>query len=217
MKGILIQKLFLIQHDDEEETIMTKRMISLLLAAMLTLAILIPAACAEEIQEEKDYYVYTENGRPLNVRREPGGDVIGSLDFGTKVRVVSFLNEDWAAILYQDRTAYVNARFLIDVEPDILKKVMEEEVETITGDPITDINAEFKSAQTVQPYKVKMRPARVTSWVNMRWIPSETGMIISQYKAGEELTVLKELDHYLQVQDPDTGDVGYIHKKFAAR
>ena len=27
----------------------------------------------------------------------------------------------------------------------------------------------------------------------------------------------EELEHYLQVQDPDTGDVGYIHKKFAAR
>ena len=40
---------------------------------------------------------------------------------------------------------------------------------------------------------------------------------IAQYKATEELVVLKELQYYLQVQDPDTGDVGYIHKKFAAR
>ena len=51
----------------------------------------------------------------------------------------------------------------------------------------------------------------------MRWIPSETGRVIAQYKATEALIVLKEMDHYLQVQDPDTGDVGYIHKKFAAR
>jgi hypothetical protein len=51
----------------------------------------------------------------------------------------------------------------------------------------------------------------------MRWIPSETGRVITRYKATEELIVLKEMDHYLQVQDPDTGDVGYIHKKFAAK
>ena len=82
---------------------------------------------------------------------------------------------------------------------------------------MTDISAEFASAEDVDNYRVIIRPARVTSWVNMRWIPSEAGMIITQYKANAELIVLKETDHYLQVQDPDTGDVGYIHKKFAAR
>jgi len=195
---------------------MTKRILSLMLAAVLVLAVFLPAA-AEEIQEDKTYYVYTENGLALNVRKEPGGEIIGELPFGTKVQVISFINENWAAILFQDQIAYVNTRFLIDVEPEALKKIIEEEQATITGDPITDINAEFKSAKTVTQYKVKMRPARVTSWVNMRWVPSETGMILGHYKAGEELVVLKELDHYLQVQDPDTGDVGYIHKKFAAK
>ena len=82
---------------------------------------------------------------------------------------------------------------------------------------MTDINAEFASAVDVDDYKITARPARVTSLVYMRWIPSETGRIIIGYKATEQLIVLKELDHYLQVQDPDTGDVGYIHKKFAAR
>ena len=80
-----------------------------------------------------------------------------------------------------------------------------------------DITEEFKNAKTVEPYKVTMRPARVTSWVNMRWIPSETGMIIARYKATEELVVLKELKYWLMVKDEDTGEIGYIHKKFAAR
>jgi len=64
---------------------------------------------------------------------------------------------------------------------------------------------------------VTVRPARITSWVSMRWIPSETGRVIAEYKATEELVVLKELKYYVQVQDPDTGDVGYVHKKFIAR
>jgi len=98
----------------------------------------------------------------------------------------------------------------------LLQKLAEEE-DSYTGDPIADINAEFASAVDVEDYRVTARPARVTSWVNMRWIPSETGMIIAQYGTTEELIVLKELNHYLQVKDPDTGDVGYIHKKFAAR
>ena len=69
----------------------------------------------------------------------------------------------------------------------------------------------------VENYKITVRPARVTSWVSMRWFPSQVGPVLKTYKATEELIVLKEMDHYLQVQDPDTGDVGYIHKMFAAK
>ena len=197
---------------------MKKRMLSLMLAAVLTLAVLIPAAFAEEVSET--YYVYTENGNVLNVRNAPGagGEVIGALNYGEEVQVISFINENWALIRYQNNEpAYVNSRFLIKVTPDELKRVLEEEQENLTGDPMTDIDAEFAKAVDVEDYKISVRPARVTSVVNMRWVPSETGRVIAQYKATEQLVVLKELDHYLQVQDPDTGDVGYIHKKFAAR
>lgn len=205
---------------------MNKRILSLMLAAVLVLAVFVPAGIAEEVKEGNDYYVYTENGKGLNVRSEPGGDIVGQLRYGDKVTVDSFINESWAMITYHydkegsgmgDWPAYVNRRFLIEIQPDELKKLLEEEESSYTGDPLTDINAEFLSAKDVEPYKITARPARVTSWVNMRWIPSETGLVVAQYKATEELTVLKEMDHYLQVQDPDTGDVGYIHKKFASR
>lgn len=188
----------------------------------LTLAVIIALACtavfAEEVEEDTTYWVYTDNGKDLNVRNAPGGEVIGKLKSGEKVTVVSFLNDEWTAINYQDsEIGYVSSRFLIKVDPDELRKAIEEEQTEITGDPMTDIDAEFASAVDVDDYKITARPARVTSLVNMRWIPSETGRIIAQYKATEQLIVLKELDHYLQVQDPDTGDVGYIHKKFGAR
>ena len=197
---------------------MLKKILSLTLAAVFMLAVIASAAIAEEAVEKKTYYVYTENGKALNVRNAPNGEVIGHLNYGEKVEVKSFINDYWALISFRnDEPAYVSARFLITVEPEELKKAIEEELETITGDPITDIDAEFAAAVDVEDYKITARPARVTSVVNMRWIPSETGRIIAQYKATEQLIVLKELAHYLQVQDPDTGDVGYIHKKFAAR
>ena len=204
---------------------MKKRIISLILAALMLTAAFAAAAFAEETADN-ELYVYTENKKPLNVRSAPNGEVIGSLPYGTKVRVQSFINDNWAVISYHyadptngegDWPAYVNRRYLIPVVPEDLEKVLEAEKEKSTGDPLTDINNEFAAAKTVEPYKITVRPARVTSWANMRWIPSETGMIIAQYKATEELTVLKELDNYLMVQDPDTGDVGYIHRKYAAR
>ena len=198
---------------------MLKRILSLMAAAVLMLAAFAPTALADN-EAGNEYYVYTENGQPLNIRNAPNGEIIGKLEYGSKVTVVASINEYWAMIAYEgDATgyAYVSKRFLINVEPEVLKKAIEEEENTYSGDPMTDINAEFASAKDVEDYRITVRPARVTSWVNMRWIPNETGIIIAKYKATEELVVLKELDHYLQVQDPDTGDVGYIHKQFAAR
>ena len=199
---------------------MLKRILSMALAAVLALAMLTGAAFAEEVAEEESrtYYVYTENGKGLNVRSAPNGDIIGELNYGEEVKVYGIINDTWAMIHFMnDEPGYVNVRFLIDIKPEELQKLMEEELDNVTGDPMTDIEAEFASAVDVADYKITARPARVTSVVNMRWIPSETGRIIAQYKATEELVVLKELKYYLQVQDPDTGDVGYIHKKFGAR
>lgn len=200
---------------------MSKRIFSLILAAVLMLAGLIPAAAAGEAGGETAFYVFTDNtGRPLNVRNEPNGEVIGELEQGTQVQVVSFINNAWALILFDgaaEGTAYVSRRYLIDVDPAVLATLIAEEREAYTGDPLTDITAEIESAVAVTPYKITVRPARVTSWVEMHWFPCEIGPIIARYKATEQLTVLKEMAHYLQVQDPDTGDVGYIHKMFAAK
>ena len=195
---------------------MLKRFAALTLAVILALAAAGTAAFAEEA-EENLYYVYTENGSKLNVRNMPNGEIVGELEPGEEVKIITMINDGWALIMFKDEPAYVNRRYLIDVKPEELAKKIAEEQEAFTGDPMTDIDAEFASAVDVEDYKITARPARVTSVVNMRWIPSETGRIIAQYKATEELIVLKELKYYLQVQDPDTGDVGYIHKKFAAR
>lgn len=195
---------------------MLKKILLLALAMMLVLAAF-TSAFAEEVTEEKQYYVYTDNGNDLNVRDTPNGDIIGKVQYGQAVDVISFVNDYWAMISFGDGQGYVASRYIVPVDPEIIRKAIEEELDSYTGDPMIDIDAEFASAVDVDDYKITARPARVTSVVNMRWIPSETGRIIAKYKATEELVVLKELRYYLQVQDPDTGDVGYIHKKFAAR
>ena len=195
---------------------MLKKILLLALAMMLVLAAF-TSAFAEEVTEEKQYYVYTDNGNDLNVRDTPNGDIIGKVQYGQAVDVISFVNDYWAMISFGDGQGYVASRYIVTVDPEIIRKAIEEELDSYTGDPMIDIDAEFASAVDVDDYKITARPARVTSVVNMRWIPSETGRIIAKYKATEALVVLKELRYYLQVQDPDTGDVGYIHKKFAAR
>ena len=199
---------------------MFKRFFSLMLAAALMLAVFLPAA-AEEAGGEPTFYIYTDNtGLPLNVHAEPYGETIGKLEQGAKVDVVSFISADWVLIRYdgaETGTAYVSRRHVIDMDPAEIARLAEEEQAAFTHDPLTDITAEIESAVSVTPYRITVRPARVTSAVELHWVPSMVGPFMGRYKAGEQLTVLKEMDHYLQVQDTDTGDVGYIHRMFAAK
>ena len=197
---------------------MTKRILSLLLAAILALAVC-AAALAEEAEEEEEfYYIYTNNtGKTLNIRDGMTGEVIDALEQGTKVTVISFVSESWAEISYGDgKTGYVNRRYLITVDPAELEKVIAEEKQQFTGDVLTDITAEFESAlYPNEPYTIIVRPARVTSWIDMRWVPSSIGPVVDRYKAGQELLVIAELKNYLQVQDPQEKTIGFIHKMFA--
>ena len=206
---------------------MMKRILSLMLTAVLITALCMSVASAEEAVSEKEYYVYTNNtGKAINVREEPNGAIVGTLEQGDKVKVVSFVNAAWAIISYSydkegsgegEWPACVSRRYLIDIDPAELARVIEEEKEQYTGDVLEDMAAEFTSAIFVPHYRIIVRPARVTSWVDMRWVPSSVGPAIFSYTAGQELIVLAETAHYLQVQDPDEGIVGYIHKMFAAR
>ena len=69
---------------------MTKRLISMALIAMM-MAMLIPTLASAE---DRIMYVYTDNGKSLNVRSAPntGDNIIGSLKYGEKVDVISISN-----------------------------------------------------------------------------------------------------------------------------
>ena len=103
---------------------MLKRMIIMLLAIMLVGMAALPAALAEG---EGYYYVYTENGKGLNVRDTPGGNVVGSLKYGT--RIYCYYKDGgngWALIDfaynmpgvgYGTYACYVSSRFLQKTKP----------------------------------------------------------------------------------------------------
>lgn len=202
---------------------MTKRIVSLLLVMMLAMGLMIPAAMAEgEDGGEGYYYVYTENGKTLNVRETPGGKVIGHLKYGTKIHVDAFTDENWALILYHydngygmgDYAAFVSRRFLQKSKPGA--KPTTTKAVGSASDTLEDINKEFASAKRVTPYKITLRPTRVSGWVNMRWAPSQSAELVATYKANDQLLVICELDNWLQVEDQDTGDVGFVNKAFVA-
>ena len=207
---------------------MKKRLIALLMVLVLA-AGLIPAALAEDdtpMASEGYYYVYTENGKGLNVRSTPGGDVVGSLKYGTKIYCYyRDGGNGWALIDYYYNNpgygygtyaAYISSRYLRKNKPPAKpsESGSTKPAATGTNDPLTDMNAEFLSAKTVDNFIVYTRPTRASGWVNLRWAPSMDAEIMANYGANTELIVLKETTNWYQVENTKTGDVGFVMKEF---
>ena len=208
---------------------MKKRMIALLMALVLA-AGLIPAALAEDNTTPESagyYYVYTENGKGLNVRATPGGDVVGSLKYGT--RIYCYYRDGgngWALIDYYYNNpgygygtyaAFISSRYLRKSKPPAKPDSSASSASSVPADSATEINAEFRSAKKVTPFTVTIRPSRASGWVNMRWAPSKSAEIMATYKQNDKLLVIKETDNWYQVEDQDTGDVGFISKQFVVQ
>ena len=204
---------------------MKKRLIALLMALVLA-AGLIPAALAEDNTPSDSagyYYVYTENGKGLNVRATPGGDVVGSLKYGT--RIYCYYRDGgngWALIDYYYNNpgygygtyaAFISSRYLRKTKPPAKPSSSAASSSSASADPATEINAEFRSAKKVTPFTVTIRPSRASGWVNMRWAPSKTARVLATLSTDLPLTVLQELDGWYQVED-GTGRVGFIDKDY---
>ncbi len=195
---------------------MKRKIIAVFVSAMLMFALLIPAVHADTTM-----YVYTADGKTLNVRSSERveDNVIGRLPFGTAVTVRANYN-GWSEILYpwvntagngyHVDYAYVQSRYLVPTYPGT----------TPTPDPvpsgstISAMNTEFRSAVKVTPFTVVARPSRASGWVNLRWAPSLEAERIATCPQGKELTVLAQLSNWYQVQDPATGMIGFISRQY---
>ena len=209
---------------------MSKRIISLILVAMMSLMLLIPAVTAEDQALDLTagyYYVYTENGKSLNVRFTPGGEKIGSLKYGARVHCYYFdVGSGWALIDYTFNhptygygtyACYVSNRYLQKSKPAAKPDSSSSSSSTSTADTLADVNKEFKTAKDVEPFYVTVRPSRASGWVNLRWAPSLSAEIMATYKQNDKLLVIKELKNWYQVEDQNTGNVGFISKTYVTK
>lgn len=207
---------------------MLKKLISLLLIAVLT-AMLIPSLAVAD-----SYYgtqwVYTDNGKSLNVRSTPttGNNIIGSLKYGAEVTVIQMYANGWAQILWEQNeygefgAAYVQRRYLVNHKPSSKPTPPSPTAAPASGTAdltkaFAAMNAEFATGKQVTPYTVVARPARASGWVNLRWAPSTEAERIVTCKQGKELTVLAETKNWYQVQDPKTGMIGFISRSYTTR
>ena len=160
-------------------------------------------------------FVYTENGKTLNVRSSPenADNIIGRLPYGESVNVTAF-DGNWARIDYSGSPtgmAWVQSRFLQWYAPGpkpTPKPDPEPDPET------TKMNAELRSEVSIAPTALVAQAPRSSGWVNMRMYPSKATRRIQTCADGAQLTAFAETTNWYHVTDPATGNSGYIRKDF---
>lgn len=194
---------------------MKKRVVPFLLAVALLVTALASFAAAEPVRK----YVYTRNGKPLNVRSWPDVDstLVGTLPFGTEVMIEGYTsNYTWASLMFNGQIAYVMTQYLVDYSPV-------GPTPTPTPVPGSDskyknivdsMESEFKSYRVVDPYTVLAKPVRATGWVNLRYAPSTEFAHAGNLYANAQLTVIAETRNWLQVRRVDTGATGYVMRQY---
>ncbi len=211
---------------------MNRKILAMIVAVITAVMMIVPVALAGDdtpSSSEGYYYVYTENGKGLNVRETPGGKTVGSLKYGS--RIYCYYRDGgngWALIDfnydngygYGTYAAYVSSRYLRKNKPEPYSggsSSSKSSSSSSAADAVSEINAEFRSAKQVTPFVVTVRPSRASGWVNMRWAPSKSAEVLATYKQNEKLLVIKETNNWYQVEDQDTGDVGFISKQFVVQ
>ena len=216
---------------------MTRKLLSLALA--LALLFLCAAPVLADPAGTAVMYVYTENGKGLNVRKAPyvGNNIIGLAPYGSAVTVLRFMDNGWACIQWRQYTeAYVQSRFLQWTDPNAYTVTPQptatptpylvtaapyyyttpEPANTYT-DTLVILNAEFRTARIVTPFTVIVRPSRASGWVNMRWAPSKDTEVLATYRSGAQLTVIAETQSWYQVVDQNTEATGFMMKTYTTR
>lgn len=190
-----------------------KKLLSLALAALLLLSLAVSASAKTLFNDTM--YVYTENGKSLNVRSTPekGDNIIGSLKYGAKVKVTEFQG-DWACIQYTpDLIAYVQSRYLQWYKPDP-KPAPRPTEKPEPDDEEKKKEAELRSETEIEPVTLQAKATRASGWVNMRLEPSKATRRIEACADGIELIADAETTNWYHVTDPATGNSGYVHKNY---
>ena len=198
-----------------------------LLAAILILSLVaasVAAALADTPRGTSIMYVKTANGKPVNVRSGPGKEyeAIGSAPYGHQVLTDwSYAgNDGWTKVVWGGAgDGYIMSRFLVDYDPGKAPEPSKEEKEKQEAEAEKKkLDKELKSEKAVSEYfYIAARPTRASGWVNFRTGPSKSTARISSFADGKELLVLGETTNWYRAQDPETRQIGYIHKSYTSK
>ena len=200
---------------------MRKRILVSVMALVLILAVATTAFA--DIR-----WIKTGNGKAANGRSGPGKDyqLVAYVPYGSQVQITGTSQNGYTPIMLTSGSdeVYVLTKFLVTYDPGTYVPSSSSSKPSGgsssggssggTAGLQSAIVKEFKAARFVTPYEVTTYHKRASGLINMRWAPSKKATLIHAYSSGEKLMVLAELKTWSQVQDPETGWVGFVRSDF---
>ena len=210
----------------KEAWIIMKKILAFILAVLLVVSVSAAAMAYTTM------YVYTSNGKPLNMRVAPSiiGSILTQIPNGAAVRVNDAYDDTWYSVTYNGYTGYSMARYLVYSWPTPYPTPTPTywyptpaptywyptptPVPTATPAPYgafpNDIFFGFQPAY----YKALVRPSNPAGYVNLRWAPSLQAEIHTHYYANTILTVMSQNSLWCQVLDEDGHIMGFMMRQF---
>lgn len=180
--------------------------LTLLMAFVMLWCVLAPVSALANVQVR---YVYTKNGGVLNLRKAPvthADNKILGIPYGSEVLVESYVNNNtWAYVSYNNQTGYVMTRYLVKEKPTSTPKQ--------SGEETSETKVSYSGFEDAD-YNVLVRASTPGGYVNLRWGPSKSVAVHSKIYDGAVLHVIAENEKWAQVENPSTGEVGFMMRAF---
>ncbi len=197
----------------------TKSAICLLAAALLLMLPVLPQAAADSNGWS---YVYTGNGKTLNLREQPstGARILARIPYGAAVWYLNDVTSTWGYIQYNGMQGYVMTKYIVNEKPAPFPAYpsgssgSDRALPASTTGDLGQMNRELKTLRLVNHYTILSNPVRASGFVNLRFAPHAEAEIATICYSGHRLTVIAETANWYQVQDPTTGYVGYMMRKY---
>ena len=204
-----------------------KRILTLALIAVMAV-MLIPSAHASWTM-----YVSPAAGTTVNLRAKPSvsSTLIMQVPYGSAL-TVKYVSNGWACIdwgvgAYDE--GFMMVKYLtnnyVAPGPNNQKKSSGSSSQKSGGSTSSsdlavhyqNMNEQFRSFRLVQNhFTVYGNPERASGWSNLRYAPNEKATLIRQVRRNDMLTVIGETARWYQVEDPVTGQVGYISRFYVS-
>lgn len=183
---------------------MNKKIWALLLAMMLAMLAVVPAAMANTISSR---YVKAPSGNSVHMRSGPATsyDILLDVPCGDVVETYSEMKnpagESWTEIGYNGTTGWMMTRYL--------SKTKQSSSSGSSTSTSSDMSAIFKNFQDVG-VTADILPSTPGNFVNMRWAPSKSAPVQARYYEGQQVYVLKANRSWCQVYDAENNRCGFI-------
>ena len=193
------------------------------------LAVLFIVCIASAAMAYTTMYVYTSNGKPLNMRNAPSiiGAIMTQIPNGAAVRVNDAYDDSWYSVSYNGYTGYCMSRYLVYASPTPTPYPYPYPTPnpypypyptacptpTVTPSSSSFPNEIFYGFQSTY-YKAYVRPSNPAGYVNLRWAPSLQAEIHTHYYANTVLTVMSQNSLWCQVLDENGKIMGFMMRQF---